>query len=222
MRGLGSKSSPPGGAAPTRMGSSALARGREQLQQEAGEAAPAAKSRKQQEAAGGPRKRSGWRGRQPDRRRRRRRRRRRKWPPKNAAPAAGVALARGVGWDGCYGAKVLPERQWASLCRREGPAGWGPVRSGPRVACGPLGVITEARGSARAARPELTSKPVLCAFTFPGARTSGEQCDGHGVVPAARGRQGGVRLRVLSASGGSWEHTVVVRCENTSKPVLWE
>jgi hypothetical protein len=42
------------------------------------------------------------------------------------------------------------------------------------------------------------------------------------VVPAARGRQGGVHLRVLSASGGLWEHTVVVRCENTSKPVLCE
>ena len=32
----------------------------------------------------------------------------------------------------------------------------------------------------------------------------------------------GVHLRVLSASGGLWEHTVVVRCENTSKPVLCE
>ena len=31
-----------------------------------------------------------------------------------------------------------------------------------------------------------------------------------------------MHLRVLSASGGLWEHTVVVRCENTSKPVLCE
>eukprot|EP00966_Prymnesium_polylepis_P010141 234064-Prymnesium_polylepis.1 len=86
-----------------------MARGREQLQQEAGEAAPAAKLCKQQEATGGPRKRSGWRGRQRDRRRRR--------PPAEVAAAKccagggrGAGARRGLGWllwsEGASGAAV--------------------------------------------------------------------------------------------------------------------
>ena len=146
---------------------------------------------KQQEAAGGPRKRTAvdeadsevdagvdaaggdGGGRRKKLRRRRARRRRAR------ARMAGAERKRprSGGRQAHTGARAPPEAR--------------PARSGPRVACGPIGVVTEARGSARAARPELTSKPVHCAFTFPGARTSGEQCDGHGVVPAARGRQGG-------------------------------
>eukprot|EP00966_Prymnesium_polylepis_P111517 2579581-Prymnesium_polylepis.1 len=45
--------------------------------------------------------------------------------------------------------------------------------------------------SARGARPKITSKPVHCAFTFPSAHASGEQCGGHRVVPAASSGQRG-------------------------------
>jgi len=66
-----------------------------------------------------------------------------------------------------------------------------PVPSGLGAAREPCGVTRGRSESAQEARPGTTSKPVLCAFTFPGARASGEQCGGQGVVPAARGGQGG-------------------------------
>jgi hypothetical protein len=67
-----------------------------------------------------------------------------------------------------------------------------PVPSGIGAALQPRGVTRGRRTRAQEACPDTASKPVLCArFTFPGARTSGEQCDGHRIVPAARGRQGG-------------------------------